>query len=284
MENMSFFNETFSINNTSTYVLSLELEYKAYAYAIVDSIRNRYVAIKYVNFSEDMVNKTFAEKLMFMIDEDPFLKRNYKTVNFSFVTNKTTLVPDALFDKRLIKQYFEFNHLLGNFEELHFNYLKMTGAYNVFAIPSELTTILVNRFPEIRFYHQASMFVENSLFKAKNLKFKLPYIQLNVNSDFFDIAVIVDEKLALYNTYFYTKADDFVYYIFNTLSQLGLKTTKGYLDICGEVTIDSQYFKKAQEYFPALKFSKLITGTEYVFIDTPEHLLYNVLNLHKCES
>jgi len=282
MENMSFFNETFSINNTSTYLLSLEFENSGYAYAIIDSIRNRYVAIKYVNFDETMITKTDSEKLVFMIEKDAFLKKNYKTVNFSYITHKTTLVPSALFDKKKIKQYFEFNHVIDNFEELHFNYLKQTESYNIFAIPSELTTILVNRFPEIRFYHQASLFVENSLFKAKNLKFKLPYIQVNVNSAFFDIAVVVDQKLVLYNTYFYTKADDFVYYILNTLNQLGLKSTKGYIDVCGEITQESTNFKKAQEYFPALKFSKLETDTEYVFIDVPEHLLYNVLNMHKC--
>jgi hypothetical protein len=283
MENLSFFNETFSINNTSTYLLSLELEYAGYAYSIIDSIRNRYVAIKYVNFEKDILSNDYADKLKFMIDTDPFLKRNYKTVNFSFVTHKTTLIPKSLFEKKDIKLYFEFNQKLDEFEELHFNYLQNTEAYNIFAIPSEVTTILVNRFPEIRFFHQASMFIENTLNKAKNLKFKLPYIQINVNSEFFDIAVVVNEKVVLYNTYFFTGEADFVYYILNTLNQLGLKSTKGYLDICGEVSQDSKIFKQAQNYFPALKFSKLITGTEYVFYDVPEHTLYNVLNLHKCE-
>lgn len=283
MKNLSFFNDSFSINQTPSYILSLQLDSESYSYTIIDSIRNIFVAIKHQNFDESLKDKFYTDKVKSMFANDAFLKKNYKSVNFNFVNNKTTLVPFPLFDKKKLKNYFDFNHKLSQYEELHFNKLDKTGAYNIFAIPSEITTLLVNHFPEIRFYNQVSTFVENTVIKAQSLKLKLPLVQVNFNSKFFDIAVVISGKLTIFNSFTYDNVNDFIYHILNVYNLLDLKASNTYLNISGGIYKNSDFHDEMLRYFPEAKFAKLDSATGYMFNDISEHLFYNILNLHKCE-
>lgn len=280
MKNFFVFNEGFSKSKTSSYILSLQLEDSGYSYTIVDSVGNSYAAVNHHSFDKNLEGKSISEKAESMIKEDLFLSKNYKSVYFSLVTHKSTLVPAELFNRKNVRQYFTFNHNLDDFEEIHFNYIKKIDAYNIFAVPSDLTTLLVNKFPEIVFVHQNNTIISDLINRADNLKFKLPIININVNSNTFEIAVYKDDKFNLLNTYIFNDQNDLVYYIMNTLTQYDIKLTKSYINISGFLEKNSDLHKFMLQFFPKMNFLKLDSGLSYNFKDVDEHLLYNLLNLH----
>jgi len=230
MKNFFVFNEGFSKSKTASYILSLQLSNSSYSYTIVDPAGSRYAAVNHHNFDKKMSDKSLAEKAESMLKEDLFLSKNYKAVFFSVVESKSTLVPKEMFDRKQIKKYFIFNQPLDDYEELHFNYIKKADTYNIFAIPSDITTLMVNKFPEVIFVHHNNVFITDIITRAEKLKFKLPYIQINVNLNSFDIGIYKEDKFQMMNTYHYDNDNDFIYYVLNTLNQYDVKLNKAYIN------------------------------------------------------
>lgn len=280
MKNFFVFNEGFSKSKTASYILSLQLGKNGYSYVIVDTAGGRYAAVNHHNFDKKLSDKSIVEKAESMLKEDLFLSKNYNTVFFSMVESKSTLVPKELFDRKQIKKYFTFNQPLGEYEELHFNYIKKADAYNIFAIPSDITTLMVNKFPEVIFVHQNNIFVKDIISRAENLKFKLPYIQINVNPNSFEIGIYMNDKFQMINTYNYDNENDFIYYVLNTINQYDIKLNKAYINFSGFVEKDTEFYYFIHQYLPKINFLKLNTGLVFNFKDVEEHLFYNLLNFH----
>jgi len=283
MKNFFVFGEGFSKSKTSSYILSLQLSHTGYTYAIVDFAGKRYAALNHHNFDKKTAELSLEEKAESMLKEDLFLSKNYKTVYFSILESKSTLVPKEFFDRKQIKKYFTFNHELNETEEIHFNYIKEADAYNIFAIPSDITTTMINKYPEIIFLHHNNIFIKDIINRAQNLKFKLPFIQINVNNNTFDIGIFKDEKLQVVNTYFFDNENDFIYYVLNTINQYDIKLTKAYINLSGNIEKDTEFYYFIHQYLPKINFIKLNTGLTFDFKDVDEHLFYNLLNYHTQE-
>ena len=280
MKNFFVFNEGFSKSKTASYILSLQLSNNGYSYAIVDPTSGKYSAVNHHNFDKKLSGKSIVEKVESMLKEDLFLSKNYRNVFFSVIESKSTLVPKEMFDRKQIKKYFTFNHPLDEFEELHFNYIKKADAYNIYAIPSDITTLMVNKFPEIIFVHHNNVFVKDIISRAEKLKFKLPYIQINVNINSFDIGIYKDDKFQMMNTYSFSDNHDFIYYVLNTINQYDIKLNKAYIGFSGFVEKETEFYYFIHQYLPKISFLKLNTGLEFNFKDVEEHLFYNLLSLH----
>ena len=280
MKNFFVFNEGFSKSKTASYILSLQLSNSGYSYTIVDPTSGKYSALNHHNFDKKLSDKSLVEKVESMLKEDLFLNKNYRNVFFSVTESKSTLVPKELFDRKQIKKYFTFNQPLDEYEELHFNFIKKADAYNIFAIPSDITTLMINKFPEIIFVHHNNVFVNDIITRAENLKFKLPYIQINVSTDSFDIGIYKDDKFQMINTYQFDNENDFIYYVLNTINQYDIKLNKAYINFSGFLEKDTEFYYFIHQYLPKINFLKLTTGLVFNFKDVEEHLFYNLLNLH----
>jgi hypothetical protein len=283
MKNIALFNESFNISNTATYFLSLQISSDFYSYCIIDSIRDRFVAIKHQNFQPEIIDKSFSEKVSEMLKTDAFLNKNYKKVDFSFISQKYTLIPAALFNKERLKDFFTFNVDLNPYEELHFNKLTLSEANLVFAIPSEITTLLVNRFPEIKFYHQGTSLIFNLLSFVKEKNINSCIIQADLHGSFFDLTVVIGGKLILYNTFSYPTENDFIYFFLNALSQLNIKPDAADIFLSGDFERKSDFYKQLQRFIGNFRLLGNLGKTTYSFTDVPEYQFSNLLNLSRCE-
>ena len=97
---------------------------EGYSFCILDTIRNKYVAIKHSKFDSETTDENYLDRIKEVIRSDKHFNKRYKSSNFINITKKSTLIPDSYFDKKKLKTYFEFNHTLDDFEEIHFNQLK----------------------------------------------------------------------------------------------------------------------------------------------------------------
>ncbi len=284
MENFSYFSERFSISKTTGYSLSLQMGASSYMYAILDTAHNEYVAIKYATYSSKDQNLSLFEKIKNVVLNDAFLNKNFKNISFACLTNKSILIPTPLFDKHGLKKMFKINHLLMDDEELHFNYIQNVDLYNVFSLQSKVTTFMVNHFPQIKFFHHSSSFINWSFEDELKSKFKLPSVRININDDFFDIFVIVSDKPILYNTFSFKENTDIVYHTANVMKQLEIKPTKCYVFLSGNLQGKQEtLLPQMQALFPSGAIIREKIDALYEYPEVKPHLLYNVLNLHKCE-
>lgn len=278
MKEFALFNDSFSATKTTTYHLSILLSKQGYSYCIVDSVRQKCVVIKNVNFDQVGDNDTFYKNVEDLLKNDAFLNKFYKSVDFIYQSPKSTLVPNALFNREKLKSYFEFNQKLAPYEEIHYNKLKRTEAIIIFSIPSSITTLMVNKFPELNFYHQASTFIDNTLRKANETR---NLVAVMVNKNFFDIVVCESGKLFLYNNFVYKNENDFVYHILNVYQQLKIEPSKVPLALSGDIQKDDKRFKLLVKFIKKIQFVRITDNSncQYSFDEIPEHLLTNLLNI-----
>jgi len=277
MKDFAFFNDTFSISKTSTYHLSILLKPSGIAYTIVDTVRKKCVGIKNNTFQDLKGTSDYLDRISDFLNKDSFLAKSYQRIDFVFSSRKSTLVPLELFDKKLLKSYFTFVHPLDEFEELHFNKLTKTEAVNVFSIPSDITTLMVNHFPELKFHHQATSFIDNSIIKSESSGH---IIGIMVYKMYFDISVCNGGKLFLYNNLNYQNESDFVYHIVNIYQQLNISDTKTNLYLSGDIDKTEEKFKLLNKYLRNVWFAKTLdsSNVKYQFKEVPEHYLTNLLN------
>jgi hypothetical protein len=278
MKDFALFNDTFSISKTNTYHLSILLKPSGISYSIIDTLRRKCVAVKNANFEDLSGSDDYLNKIRDFLDKDTFLSKNYKSTDFVFSSRKSTIIPSELFDKKSLKSYFTFTHQLDEFEEIHFNRLNQVDAVNIFSIPSDLTTLMVNRFPELRFYHQASTFIDNTLHKSETTGYILGIMAYKT---YFDVAVCNNGKLFLYNNFDFQNEADFVYHISNVYQQLKISDLKTNIFLSGDIDKDSPKYKLLIKYLRNVWFAKIPdnANVKYLFKEVPEHYLANLINL-----
>ncbi len=284
MKNFSYFSEKFVVGRMPYYTMAIQAGSNFYDYVIIDTTGNEYVALKSVSFQEQESRMPFYSKMKNVVDKDAFLSKKLKMIKMAYTSTKNILVPSPLFNSKTLRKMFEINHVLEDEDGLYFNYLPCIDAYNIFSMPSNVTTFMINKFDDVKFYHHSTPFILSAFeYKAKN-KANLPVIHINVNDTFFDILVIVENKLQLYNTFPFKENTDIMYYTANVLKQLELKPQKVSLYISGKlINKQSNLTAYMKTLFPLSETVKHKTEMLYEYPEVPEHLIYNTLNLYKCE-
>lgn len=274
MKDISNFTSSFNINKTSTYSLSIQISQHGYTYCILDSFSKEYVAIKHIGYGTELSDENLYDKIKDNLAADAFLSKSYKSVDMIFVTRKSVIVPNVVFDKTKLKDLTNTNFEISDKEEIQFNKLKSISACNVFVIPSYITTLMVNTFPEINFYHEATPLIENQIKNGS----EEPTISVNFYYDFMDMVVTEKGKLLLYNTFAYQSSTDALFYISSVIDKLKLDK-KTAIKISGYTDKDSEIFNLIYKYHPNVSFATLNQNITFPFNDVPQHTFFNMMTL-----
>ncbi len=274
MKDISNFTSSFNINKTSTYSLSIQISQMGYTYCILDSFSKEYVAIKHVGYGTEVSDADLYDKIKDNLAADAFLSKSYKSVDMIYVTRKSVIVPNPMFDKTKLKDLVSANFPITDKEEIQFNKLKSISACNVFVIPSYITTLMVNTFPEINFYHEATPLIENLI---KNCSEELT-LSANFYYDFMDIVVTEKGKVQLYNTFSYQSPTDALFAITSVADKLKIDK-KAPIVLSGYIDKDSEAYKLIYKYHANVSFAQLTHNVTFPFSDIPEHTFYNMMTL-----
>ncbi|MFO7923780.1 MAG: DUF3822 family protein [Bacteroidales bacterium] len=275
--------ETFDLNQTKNYHISIQVGLNGYSFSVLDPLRNKYILLKHFPFPKEMTHSLLEEKVNEITGTDEFLTRDYKTVLFSYQTPKYTLIPGPLFNKKKLRSCFEFNHYLDDLDEIHYNSLKGTDAYNVFVIPTELSSIVYKAFRNVIFYHQATPLIEHSLISHGGKSSQKVAIA-NIYGKNADIVVVSGDNLLLCNTFPWKNEDDLVYFILYVYEQLKLNGEETPLYISGEMPKTSPAYDLLKSYIKKTIFEKRNDHFvySYTFNDVDAHWFVNLFNLRLC--
>jgi len=281
MYEFAFLDETLDINTTQLYHLSIQVSLNGFSLSILDTVRNKYVALK--NYPLDKQKGIPEDQLKDIFKKDEFLSRKYKSSSYFFITDKSTLVPLPLFNKEKIKEYLLFNQPLEEHDKIFYNQIKNAGTYTVYSIPVNICEILDKQFPGIKSYHQSVPFIEQILLKNQPGGFDHSTF-IHVTPGIFDIAVSQSKKLILYNQFRFRNENDFIYFVLNIFEQLKLNTEKTLLLLSGEITKTSRYYESVKKYIKTIRFEKRDSQFtySYTFNQIPEHTFIPLLNLYNC--
>jgi hypothetical protein len=274
--------ETLDLNKTPYYHLSIQASLDGFLFAILDPGRSKYLGIKGYHFDASTDPDLRYQNIQGILDADPFLQRTYQGVSCIQVESRSTLLPAALFDRDHLKLYFEFNHVLNDLDELHYNYLKPADAYLVFPIFSEITNLYLKRWLNIRFYHQATPLAD-LLLSPDVPREKL--VAVNFNPGHLDILAVGSGKLKYLNNFKFRSEEDALYFMLFVYDKLGLDQETTPLLISGEMDKFTQQPSRLKRYFRKLSFQTAPSGFQYPpsFQKVQEHSLLNLLRIYRCE-
>jgi hypothetical protein len=255
MHELSLIDNTFRKEHSSTYRLFVQADLHGFSYCIYNPQQKKHVAFRKYFLQTNRSVENFLKQLAELLKSDDLLRLSYSSSVFLFLTQKSTLIPDTYFDQRVVKSYLEFNHELDALDEIHYNYLPSVDAYNVFAIHTYIASAISNHFKGVRFYHQAMPLIEKVSEYSDNRQKQI--MAVNINHHFFDVALCINGRLQLYNTFQYKEQTDLLYFILYICNQFDLDPLQLELVLSGELSDMMSYRDAIHEYVPGMQTLKI---------------------------
>ncbi|MDG1476894.1 MAG: DUF3822 family protein [Vicingaceae bacterium] len=280
---ISLFDKSYNKNKSNQYKLYVELSSNGFKYTILDTENNTFIGIEEYRFSDIYNNYSLVEPLKEIIKSNELYKNEFKAIIIAFVNNRSTLIPNAIYQADKLANYHQFNFSKQEEDQFYSDQLINLSAYNIYSIPDFITTIF-NGLRNVQFKHFSSALVESALIDAKREK-ALSLVNVHVLPSSFQVIVIKNQKLELYNSFNYQSSEDFIYYLLFVLDQLNINNEEATIKLTGEVEKNSVIYTILHKYIQTLNFGNRPENLKfsYIFEETPKHFHHALFNQFLCE-
>ncbi len=260
--------ETFDIEKTNSYHLSLLKDENSFSIAVLDPGPNKYIAVR--------------SGLTVPLPETDLLKHDYRSVSCSVAHPKFALVPSVLFDEENKDSLLGFNHEVKEDEIILSGKLHNLEAKNIFTVSKKLVADIRALFPKAEFLHSATPFIEGLLVRNKNRTEKKVFA--NFYPDYFEVAIPEGRELLFSNAFRYKTPEDIAYYILFLYEQLHLDPETTELVLSGEIEKTDTEHSLLYTYIRNVRFASRPDGFNYSykFGEFPSHKFFSLFNQYLC--
>lgn len=210
------------INTCIQKEISIQVSLSGFSFLIKSVQNNLCLAFKNYEFNNLQLIDELVRRVEDIISNDSLLTGSFERVKITYICQKATLVPEEFFNVDNLKKLFEFNHSLNELDELHHSKIGAINAHNVYAIPNYLCNAFYTQFGKGTFEHQSTKLIE---YGAQTKEYNNSIV-IGINSTFFDLTVFEKGHLLLHNSFQYTNALDFIYFLLYALGQLKIDAKK----------------------------------------------------------
>jgi hypothetical protein len=284
MEIVQTYDNGFVIENSLDCSLLIQLNSTSLSFVIFDPQTHTFSALKSTSFNSLSDIETI-DVIGQIIQEEPVFNYEFSKVIFQFQSFRTMLVPESLFDSKNLSAFLKFHHDLDEKDRIHFIELKPSEAFVVFTVPVYIENILKNKFQNILFTHHSFSFLYNALeFKVKGEITQS--LHIHFANDFFDVLIVKNNKIQLFNSFFYKKYTDVIYFIANILNLFSLQPENTKVYISGQIEEESEVGIELKKIFKTILLEKYSAEYNYnkELLSLPQHRYVNLINLYKCVS
>jgi len=229
MHELNFVNP--QINNIKSQELSIQVSLSGFSFLIRSSDIKKCLMFRHYSFKNSHLIDELIRKVESIIYDEDILKNDFTSTDVYYVSQKATLIPKEFFDPNNLRSYFELNHTLAELDELHYSYISELDAYSVFSIPNYLADTIFCIQNKAKIKHQSVKLISYALGVNEINGISL---FIGINQDFFDMVVVEDKKLLLYNSFEYSNAMDFVYFFLYACKQLKIDVDNQIVHALGE--------------------------------------------------
>lgn len=280
---ISLFDKSYNESNTKNYKLYVELSNTGLKHTVFNIENKTFIGIEEYQFTEVLNNHALVEATKNIISSNSIYKKEFNSVNVTIVNNRSTLIPNAIYKANKLESFHQFNFSIQEEDKFYSDHLINLSAYNVYSIPEFISSIF-NDVKNVKFQHFSSSLIESSLISAKHNKM-LSLIHVNILPSSFQIIVIKNQKLELYNSFIYQSSEDFIYYLLFVLDQLNINNEEASITLTGGIEKNSDTYSMVHKYIKTLNFGSRSTNVEfsYIFEEMPKHFHHSLFNQFLCE-
>lgn len=271
--------ETFDINSSENYELSVQMSPYGLSYCILDTIRNKYILLR--GTDPDDPKLLTADKAAEFIISDDFLSRKFKKVNLILPSSRSTLVPAPLFDPEKKEEFFTLNLLREDNDVILYNRMPEPDAYIIYSVSRPFSELATKLFPGVNPLHHTVPLLQQVSQFSRN-EFGL-YIHVHLEKEYFNLLILEHGALKFFNTFNYKNITDILYYVFNTYKNMSISREET-INLSGHVQMNDELYSKISRYLKNIKF-RVPEGNfsfSYVFSDSELHRSFNLLSVTNC--
>ena len=226
--------------------LAIQITLSGFSFCVFDTLQQLVLMVKSIDFSsyqkaskvEDYFSKSFIDhrELTEIYDEVLVLHDN----------NLNTFVPKALFDEQYMGSYLQYNTKVFESDFFAFDELANYDINNVYIPYVNINNYLLDQFNTFNYKQVNSILVAKLLDLSKNIEEKQVFVHFSASK--FEIVVVQNQQLLLFNSFDYQTKEDFIYYLLFTAEQLNLNPEYFKLQLLGDISEESEWFEMAYTY------------------------------------
>ncbi len=175
---------------------------------------------------------SLAANLKRALMTEPILQKQYQRVNVLIASPHAICMPAEYFDAENSNSIFKFNFPKASSMHISYNVLNHSGIAVVFGIERNIYQLLLDDFPQARFYASPSTLIEyvgnrNKIERSDQLFAYLHEKELTLYA-------FSNGAMMGFNTFSVVATEDSMYYILNMLQQLKFSQVEDVLTIAGD--------------------------------------------------
>ncbi|MBC5842814.1 DUF3822 family protein [Flavobacterium sp. F-380] len=226
--------------------LSIQVSLNGLSFCCFDTLNGTITSFNELHFDPFHKDIKIEELFANAFIENNELQDSYDEVLIIHSNNLSTLVPTPLFDENYLGSYLQYNTKVFETDFFAFDNLHNYDINTVYIPYVNINNFFIDKFGTFDYKHSNSILVNKLLDHSKNGEEKK--MSVHFNQDHFEIVVIQNKKILLFNSFDYLTPEDFIYYVLFTAEQLNLNPENFSLELIGAIDQDSDYFKIAYKY------------------------------------
>lgn len=226
--------------------LSIQVSLNGLSFCCFDTLNNTVISFSEVNFANVNKNSKIEDLFADAFQNHPELRESYDTILVIHNNNLSTFVPEPLFDENFLGSYLQYNTKVFETDFFAFDEIANHQMNAVYIPYVNINNFFIDQFGAFDYKHASSILVSKVLIASKNKDEKKMFV--HISSGHFEIIIVQNQKLLLFNSFDYNTPEDFIYYILFTAEQLNLNPENFPLEIIGTIDTESDYFKIAYKY------------------------------------
>ena len=232
--------------------LSIQVSLNGLSFCCFDTLNGTITSFNELHFDRFHKDLKIEELFANAFQEYEELNANYDEVLIIHNNNLSTLVPSPLFDENYLGSYLQYNTKVFETDFFAFDTISNYDINIVYIPYVNMNNFFIDKFGTFDYKHANSILVTKLLDASKNKEDKK--MTVHFNEGHFEIIVIQNQKLLLFNSFEYATPEDFIYYILFTAEQLNLNPENFILELIGAIDQDSAYYKIAYKYIRTVSF------------------------------
>ena len=226
--------------------LAIHVSLNGLSFAIFDTLMNKPLTMENIPIGKISPTAKIEDLFTEAFHNFPELKSGYDEVVIIHSNNLSTFVPTALFDEEYLGSYLQFNTKVFETDFFAFDELGNYEMNNVYIPYVNMNNYFIDQFGTFDYKHANTILVSKLLDLSKNNDERKMFV--HVSDSHFEIVIIQNQKMELYNSFDYKTPEDFIYYILFTAEQLQLNPESFKLELLGKIDSESPLYNIAYKY------------------------------------
>ena len=243
--------------------LSIQVSLSGLSFCVFDMLSNKIITHQLDVFKK---NEVIEDQLWNAFRTHSTLTNKYDEVVVIHQNSLNTFVPKPLFDKDNLASYLQYNVKVFETDFFAFDEIQNYELVNIYVPFVHINNFLLDQYQTFEYKNSHTILVEKILDYSKNIDEKQVYVHFQESH--FEIVVVKNQQLLLFNSFEFNTPEDFIYYILFTCEQLQLNPEYINVFLLGKISENDAYFNIAYKFIrncqllPLFNISKTLQVAE----------------------